>query len=325
MVHLRVVAPAKVAAEAVELLTRNPIVCHIVHLHGVAVEPEGDMILADVPREDASLVVGDLKALGIEEAGSISIEPIEVQLSKLADEAERIAPGDPADAVVWEEVEARTSEQSRLSWGFVTFMVLACLLAAVGILQDSPILIVGAMVVGPEFGPIAGFCVALAVGFPLGISAVVLSMLLFNALGFAPGEFSERDHSLSTTIANPDFFAFFVAFCAGIAGMLSLSTAKSGALIGVLISVTTIPAAANVGVAFAYGDWAAWRGARQPLASNVASLLAAGALTLFVQRLVYARRRHAHIREHDYSATTTGSRATTRPRASSPSAAPRRP
>jgi uncharacterized hydrophobic protein (TIGR00271 family) len=196
------------------------------------------------------------------------------------------------------------------------------------------------MVVGPEFGPIAGFCVALverrgrlalrsllalAVGFPLGISAVVLSMLLFNALGFAPGEFSERDHSLSTTIANPDFFAFFVAFCAGIAGMLSLSTAKSGALIGVLISVTTIPAAANVGVAFAYGDWAAWRGSLQQLAINVASLLAAGALTLFVQRLVYARRRHAHIREHDYSATTTGSRATTRPRASSPSAAPRRP
>ena len=37
--------------------------------------------------------------------------------------------------------------------------------------------------------------------------------------------------------------------------MLSLTTAKSGALIGVLISVTTIPAAANIGVAAAYGDW----------------------------------------------------------------------
>ena len=37
--------------------------------------------------------------------------------------------------------------------------------------------------------------------------------------------------------------------------MLSLSTAKSGALIGVLISVTTIPAAANIGVAAAYQDW----------------------------------------------------------------------
>jgi uncharacterized membrane protein len=42
--------------------------------------------------------------------------------------------------------------------------------------------------------------------------------------------------------------------------MLSLSTAKSGALIGVLISVTTIPAAANVGVASAYGDWTSFGG-----------------------------------------------------------------
>lgn len=43
--------------------------------------------------------------------------------------------------------------------------------------------------------------------------------------------------------------------------MLSLSTAKSGALIGVLISVTTIPAAANVGVATAYADWSEVGGA----------------------------------------------------------------
>ena len=38
-------------------------------------------------------------------------------------------------------------------------------------------------------------------------------------------------------------------------GVLSLTTAKSGALVGVLISVTTIPAAANIGVAAAYAEW----------------------------------------------------------------------
>jgi uncharacterized hydrophobic protein (TIGR00271 family) len=340
MVHLRVVAPGEQAEQALELLTENPIVCHIVHLRDAAIDPPGDMILADVPREDASVVVSDLKGLGIEETGSISIEPIEVQLSKLADEAERIAPGDPADAVVWEEVEARTNEQSRLTWSFATFMVLACLLAAVGIYQESPILVVGAMVVGPEFGPIAGFCVALverrsrlalrsllalAVGFPLGIVAVILASLAFKATGITPDEFIAEDHGLSSTIANPDFFAFFVAFCAGIAGMLSLSTAKSGALIGVLISVTTIPAAANVGVTFAYGDGEAWHGSLAQLAINIASLLAAGALTLFLQRLVYTRRRNEHLREHEYSRSASASPATTRPRASSASAAPRRP
>ena len=103
----------------------------------------------------------------------------------MAERAEKHAKGAPADAVVWEEVEARTNEQVELSGVFLLFMVLAALIAVVGIYQDSPILIVGAMVVGPEFGPIAGLCVALvqrrrelalrsavalAVGFPLAIA-----------------------------------------------------------------------------------------------------------------------------------------------------------
>ena len=66
----------------------------------------------------------------------------------------------PSDAVVWEEVEARTSENIELTGNFLAFMVLACLIASVGIFLDSPILIVGAMIVGPEFGPLAGLCVA---------------------------------------------------------------------------------------------------------------------------------------------------------------------
>ena len=312
MVHLRVIAPPEQAEQAYEVLKRNPLACHLVYLRGVAHAPEGDMLLVDVPREEASVIVGDLKALGIPEVGSISIEPIEVQLSQLAEEAEHRAPGAPADAVVWEEVEARTSEQSRLSFSYITFMVLAALIAAVGIFQDSPILIVGAMVVGPEFGPIAAFCVAtverrrrlalqsllaLLIGFPIAITATYLATLVFQLIDAAPETFGEADHSLSSAISNPDFFAFFVAFCAGMAGVLSLSTAKSGALIGVLISVTTIPAAANIAVAFAYEDWASWRGSMQQLAVNIAAILLAGTLTLWVQRLFYRSRRIQHLRE----------------------------
>ena len=73
--------------------------------------------------------------------------------------------------------------------------------------------------------------------------------------------------------------------------MLSLSTAKSGALIGVLISVTTIPAAANIGVAAAYQDWESWRGSIEQLAINLASIVAAGTAVLAAQRALYLRRR----------------------------------
>ena len=119
------------------------------------------MILCDVARPEASIIVEELRQLGIARDGSISMEPVETQLSAAADAAGRALEELPfGDAVVWEEVEARTSEETSLSINFVELMMIAALIAAVGILLDSPILIVGAMVVGPEFGPVAGFCVA---------------------------------------------------------------------------------------------------------------------------------------------------------------------
>jgi uncharacterized hydrophobic protein (TIGR00271 family) len=193
-------------------------------------------------------------------------------------------------------------------------MVLAGLIAATGVLLDSPILIVGAMVVGPEFGPIAGLCVALvqhrpdlakrsalalAVGFPLAIVVVYAATQVFRLTGITPDTFDSDDHSLSSIISSPDFFSFFVAACAGAAGMLSLSTAKSGALIGVLISVTTIPAAANVGVAAAYQDWGAWRGSIAQLGLNMLAILLSGTVVLTLQRLIYRRRRARHLRSPD--------------------------
>jgi uncharacterized hydrophobic protein (TIGR00271 family) len=310
MVHLRIVAPPREAQRVVELLAEAPIATNVIHLKGAARKPEGDVILADVAREDASVIVSDLKELGIHKCGSIAIESSETHISDFADEVERRSPGDPGDAVVWEEVEAKTSESSRLTASFVAFMVLAALIATIGILQDSEILIVGAMVVGPEFGPIAGFCaaiverrmklaatslLALAVGFPAAITAAWLLTHVLKATGIAPDSFTEADHTLAVLISDPDELSLLVALFAGAAGVLSLTTAKSGALIGVLISVTTIPAAANIGLAAAYADWSSWRGSMGQLAINVAAILTSGVVTLLIQRLVYRRRRIRHL------------------------------
>jgi uncharacterized hydrophobic protein (TIGR00271 family) len=314
MVHLRIVAPHERAEAAMDVLCRTASVCNVILLEGVAQRPHGDVILCDVAREDASVVLSDLRRLNIHEDGSIALEVIDTEISKFADRAVKHAKGAPADAVVWEEVEAHTNENVELSAAFVSFMVLASLIAAVGIYLDSPILIVGAMVVGPEFGPIAGFCVAivqlrrqlaarsavaLAVGFPLAITATYLATHAFRATGLTPDEFTAAEHGIANLISSPDFFAFFVAACAGAAGMLSLSTSKSGALIGVLISVTTIPAAANVGVAAAYQDWEGWRGSITQLAVNMTAIVVAGTTVLYVQRLLYQRRRRRHLSEDD--------------------------
>jgi len=309
MVHLRIVAPERRAEQVMDRLCSADSVVNVIRLSEPARRPDGVVIMCDVAREDASVVIADLKELGIHREGSITLELIDTAISAVADRAEKHARGAPADAVVWEEVEARTNEQVELSGVFLMFMVLAALIATVGIYQDSAILIVGAMVVGPEFGPIAGLCVALvqrrralarrsgvalAVGFPLAIAATFAATLILKATGLADADFDQSEHSIANVIASPDVFAFIVAACAGAAGMLSLSTSKSGALIGVLISVTTIPAAANIGVTAAYGDWENFRGSAAQLAINLGAILLSGTATLSVQRLLYVRRRRRH-------------------------------
>jgi uncharacterized hydrophobic protein (TIGR00271 family) len=325
VIHLRLLVPADRVEPTLACLEGWDSVTNVVHLPGAARKPTGDVVLADVAREDTSVVVHDLKELGLSREGSISLEEVDTAISRVADDAERAAPGAPSDAVVWEEVEDRTSEEAKLSGTFLLFMVVATLIASVGIYLDSPILIIGAMVVGPEFGPIAGLCVALvtrrpqlagrsatvlAVGFPLAIAVTLVAALIFRGAGIAPDTL-ERS-GIGKIIASPDFFSFFVAFAAGVIGMLSLSTAKSGALIGVLISVTTIPAAADVAVSAAYGDGGSFRGSLLQLLINLGSILLAGVLTLAAQRALYARRR-ARV-----------SRAGPRPRASSSRARSRR-
>ena len=134
--------------------------------------------------------------------------------------------------------------------------------------------------------------IALAVGFPVGTFAALCSSVVLIAVGAFPDDYGT--HEFTDFISNPDFLSFFIAVVAGCAGMLSLTTAKSGALIGVLISVTTLPAAANVAVAAVYGDGESFRGSLEQLLLNIAGIHVAGVLTLLIQRALYARRRRAH-------------------------------
>lgn len=324
MLHLRIVSPHESTDRVVEILECTASVCNIVLLPQAARRPRGDLVLCDVPREDASVVLADLRETGIHHTGSVAVQAIETELSDYMDRAVEKAQGSPADAVVWEEVTKRTSESAALSVSFALFMVLAALIAAVGIFLDSAILIVGAMVVGPEFGPIAGICVAvlqrrrdlaaqsavaLGVGFPLAICAVVVAALVFDGTGLVSDEFATQEHAFVDLISRPDFFAFFVAFCAGVAGMLSLTTAKSAALIGVFISITTIPAAANAGIAAAYGDWSTFGGSLGQLVVNLGAILLAGVSTLLVERSMYDRRRRRHVEALAQSPVAAGARA----------------
>jgi uncharacterized membrane protein len=66
--------------------------------------------------------------------------------------------------VVWEQLEQSAGEETRLSINYLCFMIIATMIAGIGVMLDQPILIVGAMVVGPEFGPLLALCIGVVTG-----------------------------------------------------------------------------------------------------------------------------------------------------------------
>ncbi|WP_460068596.1 DUF389 domain-containing protein [Streptomyces sp. YKOK-I1] len=306
MLHLRLITPPEKTDDVLRLIENTVGATHLVVLRGAARDPAGDVVTCDVAREAGDALLTELQRAGLDRTGSIAVENIDLSLSLRADKAEAEAPGEGADAVLWEHLTDATHEESTLSVTYLAFITLATMIAACGVVLDNAVLIVGAMAVGPEFGPLAGISTsivrrrprlalrslnALLVGFAIAMAATVAFSLFMDALDLFSREQLDADRPQTGFVYAPDAFSFIVAVLAGAAGTLSLTSAKSGALVGVAISVTTVPAAANAAVALSYGDMAQTRGSTEQLLLNLLGIVLAGTLTLLAQRAWWERHR----------------------------------
>ncbi|MBJ6634253.1 DUF389 domain-containing protein [Streptomyces coelicolor] len=310
MLHLRLITPTEQTEDAVRLIRGTLGTTHLCVLSGAARDPVGDVVLCDVAREAADDLLSGLQRLGLDTTGSIAVENVGLSLSERADRAEEEAPGEGADAVLWEHLTEATHEESTLSVTYLSFLTLATMIAACGVVLDNAVLIVGAMAVGPEFGPLAGVCtatvqrrprlamrslIALLVGFAVAMALTVGFSLFMDAVGLFTEEQLKGERPQTGFVYAPDWFSFVVAVLAGAAGTLSLTSAKSGALVGVAISVTTVPAAANAAVALSYGDTVQTWGSTEQLLLNLLGITLAGTLTLLAQKQLW-RKQHARLR-----------------------------
>ncbi|APO77097.1 hypothetical protein AM571_PA00212 (plasmid) [Rhizobium etli 8C-3] len=299
MLQVRVLAPRQICNDAIVAIRADPTTANLAIMRGVALGGHGDLLLFDVARENVNSIVDMLRELGIEATGSISLLDHVTVISNAAETAEAAANGHPADAVIWDEIEDRAEEDARLSWSFLSFLVLATLIAGVGRYLDQPILIIGAMVVGPEFAPIAAICLAivrrrwtllrpamtnLLSGFALATAIACVVWAVAYETGLID-RFAATTGAATDFIIKPDVWSFVIALLAGCAGVLSLTASKSSALVGVFISVTTVPAVGTIGLTLAVSAWAeAWAALTQ-LFINIAGMIIAGTATLAAQQL----------------------------------------
>jgi uncharacterized hydrophobic protein (TIGR00271 family) len=304
MIHLRVVSPADLTEKTVALLAGDPGVLNLVVLPGRARNPDGDAIECDVVSGTANTVLPNLRRLQVDRRGSIVIEPVELAISGRVADIETQQLGALANAPVWEEVEARIRAEGTYSPSFYLFLISAGIIGAVGILTNSQILIVAAMVLGPEYGAITSVALgldrhsgkavreglsALTVGFVLAIVAAFAFALLVRVLGLEPTAFRIGIRPVTNLIDTPNLYSLVVAVLAAVVGIVSLTHARSSTLLGVFISVTTIPAASDIGVASAFGSWSEARGSLLQLLLNIVVLIVVGLLTLKFVRLLWRR------------------------------------
>ena len=304
LVHLRLNVPTELSDAVRDLVVNHECATNVTVQPGVSLVPEGDLIECDVAKELAGDVITRLKALGLGESGGILVSTPTAWPFAAARRLEELAPGDPDDAVIWDSVIDQAYAASRPTITFHVFLALATLLAAIAVITDSAVLVIGAMVVGPEFGTVAAVATGvvflrwrlsfealrlLLLSFAACILFVALLSLVADLTGLVTSEMVSRPRPQTGFIWHPDRWSFIVALIAGAAGVLALSTSKANAMVGVFISVTTVPAAGNL--ALALGTWtpSEMSGSLAQLGVNLAGMIVSGVVVLAIQRLLWRR------------------------------------
>lgn len=305
VLHIRIASPPDLTGQLVEALSADPGVVNLVVLEGAARRPDGDAVQFDLQTGSANLVFHRLRELSLDGRGPILVQTVDAVITGPVRESPRRRPHHGEVVPVWEMVEARIRAGGVYPPSFHVLLVIAGLIACVGILTNSQILVVGAMVVGPEYSAIIAVALgvdqrrllpvrqgmsALLGGFTAAVAAAAVFGLAIRWSGNTPKAFLLGVRPVADLIDQPNLFSVVVAVLAAIVGVVSLTEARANALIGVFISVTTIPAAAALGLSVAYTDWSRARGSLLQLLLNVVLLILVGAAALRVQRLIWRPR-----------------------------------
>ena len=291
MIRLEVFGEAATMASLAQLLDESDDVERVRLAH--ATRPEHAIVVAVVRPRAVDGVLDDLRGHGVPD-DDVTLTREEV-LGGSGDSRREAG-------LVWEDVLGMASRNARPIARYLAFMIVAGVVGSYGVIGANVILIVGAMAISPDLLPITAVgvglvdrrlrlatraLVTLLIGMTLASAAACASASLQDLFGLIPSAFDIHSTVLGslTEVSNE---TIVVALAAGVAGMLALET-RASAGVGVAVSVTTIPAAAYLGVAAGLGEADQARGAVGVLAANVAMLIVGASGTLTLQRALARR------------------------------------
>jgi uncharacterized hydrophobic protein (TIGR00271 family) len=309
MLSVRVIAPAPLASAALEILSGAAHLSSLAHYPGASIDPPGDVFVAEVQRDAVNIILDQLTAAGIAREGTIVINDVSTFVSQRGLNAEIDSPN--PDQVVWAEVIEDAYEQTALTPIFLAFMTMATMLAAIAVITDSVILVIGAMVLGPDFMATIAMGLALVrkrphllrqalrtllIGFAVAILVTTVVVAIAHAVGLIDVGSIVGPRPGTQFIYTPNAWSFIVAIIAACAGVLAMTSSLSTGIVGVFISVTTIPAAGNIAVGIVFAEWQQVAGSAAQLGINVTGMAIAGWITLVIAQKMSKRTNRLLIR-----------------------------
>lgn len=227
--------------------------------------------------------------LGAHPTARIMVLAVEAVLPKPDEEEKRKK--DSASAAR-ELLYAEVERGARLDGDFSLLAILSTVVAAIGLIEDNPAVVIGAMLIAPLLGPNLALSLGTALGdgplmrkaartLLVGILLCVGLSVLFGILWPTALDSAEL---LRRTDATPDAIA--LALASGAAAALSLTTGLSGVLVGVMVAVALLPPAATLGIMLGAGQPALAMGAGLLLAVNVVSVNLASKLVFIFKGIL---------------------------------------
>ncbi len=241
-----------------------------------------------LPTNALEPVLADLREVGIDDnAYTVVVDASTVISRQFDDLEERYAEEKDEDRIAREELTAKAEALAPTLPTYAVMTVISAVIATAGLLLDSPAVVVGSMVIAPLIGPAMTANVGTVVddrelfvrgvklqviGLLLAVaSATVFAVLVRTANVIPPLADVTSVEQVRERIA-PDFLSLVVALGAGAAGVISLTSGVSTALVGVMIAVALIPPAATVGIGIAWGEPLVSLGSGVLLLVNVLSI-----------------------------------------------------
>ena len=188
-----------------------------------------------------------------------------------------------------QEVYAQISQSIRLNGTEISLVILSTVIAAIGLLKDSQVVIIGAMVIAPLLQPNMALAIATTFGdlslairtVRVGLTqiAIALSLSIFFGI-LVPVNLDMKEIGARTSV---NFADLVLAFASGIAGAISLTVGEQSAVVGVMVSVALLPPLVVLGMLIGSQLWRAATETAVLVSANIVCLNLAAIATFWLQ------------------------------------------